>query len=126
MFELSVQSDFGAAHRICGYPGKCDRLHGHNWQVEAAVSGEALDELGMLIDFKLLKSALNEILDGLDHYYLNELAPFKEQNPSAENIARYIFLQLEEDERLKGKCHVSYVKVWETAKSAALYRRGNA
>lgn len=122
MFELTVTADFGAAHRIAGYPGKCDRLHGHNWQVEAAVCGDKLDELGMLVDFKVLKATLNKILDQLDHQYLNELDVFQKINPSAENIARYIFQTLANDGDLQGKCRIAYVKIWETEKSAALYR----
>ncbi|MDQ0203035.1 6-carboxytetrahydropterin synthase QueD [Pectinatus haikarae] len=121
MFELSVKNDFGAAHRIIGYPGKCDNLHGHNWIVEAVVYGSKLDELGMLIDFKKLKGALREIIGEFDHHYLNELEPFLSSNPSAENIAAYLYHRLSEHENIKGKCRVKFVKVWETEKSAALY-----
>lgn len=121
MFELSIKNDFGAAHRIVGYPGKCNNLHGHNWTVETVVRGKKLDELGMLVDFKKLKAALKEILEELDHHYLNELAPFTKMNPSAENIASYIFHKLSEHVALKDKCHVYCVKVLETEKSAAAY-----
>ena len=76
MFELTVKAEFEAAHQINGYNGKCQRLHGHNWSVEAIVEGRELDELGMLIDFKILKSELNSVLDELDHRYLNELEIF--------------------------------------------------
>ncbi|TCS80411.1 6-carboxytetrahydropterin synthase QueD [Pectinatus cerevisiiphilus] len=121
MFELSVRDDFGAAHRIIGYPGKCNNLHGHNWVVEAVVCGSKLNELGMLIDFKKLKGALKEIIGELDHHYLNELEPFSTANPSAENIAAYLYHKLSQHENIKGKCHVKFVKVWETEKSAVSY-----
>ena len=91
MFEIKVKAEFEAAHRIAGYPGKCDRLHGHNWVVEAAVRGCRLDSLGMLLDFKELKKALKEEVSQLDHRYLNELEPFGVAlNPTAENLAHWI------------------------------------
>lgn len=121
MFELSIKDDFGAAHRIVNYPGKCNNLHGHNWIVEAVVYGKELDELGMLVDFKKLKKALKEILAELDHHYLNELPAFTEENPSAENLAAYIYHKLEQHENIMNKCRVKFVKIWETQNSAALY-----
>ena len=93
-FELTVKSDFEAAHYIKNYPGKCARLHGHNWIVEAVVRGNELNELGILVDFKDLKAALNKVLDELDHQYLNELEIFADKNPTAENLAKEIFNQL--------------------------------
>lgn len=125
MFELSITDDFGAAHRIVNYPGKCNNLHGHNWIVEAVVYGNKLDELGMLIDFKKLKGAVKEILDELDHHYLNEIEPFTKINPSAENIAAYLYKKLSEHKNIKGKAHVKFIKVWETEKSAATYYEEN-
>ena len=65
MYELKVEGAFEAAHQIPNYPGKCARLHGHNWVVEATVKGTELDELGMLIDFKKVKKALADVLDGI-------------------------------------------------------------
>ncbi|WP_196594163.1 6-carboxytetrahydropterin synthase QueD [Pectinatus sottacetonis] len=124
MFELLIKEDFGAAHRIVGYPGKCNNLHGHNWKVEAVVYGKELDKLGMLIDFKKLKKALREIIGELDHHYLNELAAFSQENPSAENISAYIYHKLSEHSYLQNRCRVKYIKVWETEKSSALYYEG--
>ncbi|MBR2216196.1 MAG: 6-carboxytetrahydropterin synthase QueD [Selenomonadaceae bacterium] len=124
MYEIKVKAAFEAAHRIVGYPGKCDRLHGHNWTVEAAVCGEELDALGMLIDFKELKAALKEILAELDHQYLNELPPFTQgTNPTAENIAQYIFTVLEEATCLGNNCRLAAVTVWESPDSCVTYRR---
>ena len=98
LFELTVKAEFEAAHHINGYQGKCQRLHGHNWSVEAVVEGYALDKLGMLIDFKVLKAELNAVLDELDHRYLNELPIFSTKNPTAENLAKYVFEQLSKSE----------------------------
>lgn len=123
MYELTVRQHFSSAHFLRGYEGKCEALHGHNWEVEAAVAGHELDHLGMLIDFKVVKNLLKEILDGLDHVCLNELPAFAADNPSAENIARFIFREL--GERLRNSypnVRVAWIKVWESPGSGVLYR----
>ena len=76
MFELTIIEEFEAAHRLPDYEGKCCRLHGHNWRVEVVVRGTELDSSGLLIDFKVLKSHVAEVLLTLDHYYLNETEAF--------------------------------------------------
>ncbi len=121
MYELSVKSEFEAAHRIKDYPGKCARLHGHNWIVEAVAEGEKLDSLGILLDFKIFKARLNEVLDELDHQYLNETEFFSEQNPTAENIAREIFLKLSGADIFNGAAKLKAVKVFESPKSCVTY-----
>jgi queuosine biosynthesis protein QueD len=120
MFELTTIVDFEAAHRLPDYPGKCSRLHGHNWRVEVTVAGPELDGLGMLIDFRVLKQEITKIIETLDHYYLNEIEPFRDQNPTAENIARYIYRELAG--RLPAGVAAKTVKVWESLHSAAVYR----
>ena len=122
MYELTVLGEFEAAHFIDGYVGKCQRLHGHNWTVEARVCGRELDRLGMLVDFKLLKTELNRVLDELDHRYLNELDAFSAINPTAENLARYIFEQLAASEIFKsGATRLLSIKVNESPRSAVVY-----
>nr|WP_092067985.1 6-carboxytetrahydropterin synthase QueD [Dendrosporobacter quercicolus]NSL46877.1 6-carboxytetrahydropterin synthase QueD [Dendrosporobacter quercicolus DSM 1736]SDL67828.1 6-pyruvoyltetrahydropterin/6-carboxytetrahydropterin synthase [Dendrosporobacter quercicolus] len=121
MYELTVSVDFEAAHRIVDYPGKCDRLHGHNWLVEVTVAGQKLNELGMLIDFKELKAEVNQVINQLDHIYLNELEAFQVENPTAENIARYIYTALRKRPVLAQRVSVRKVKVWESPKSAVTY-----
>lgn len=122
MFELTIQAEFEAAHNLANYPGKCHRLHGHNWKIEVTVRGTKLDELGMIIDFTVLKAEVKKVVDQLDHYYLNELDIFKTMNPTAENIARYIYeaLTVPLAER---KVDIYQVKVWESPRSAVAYRR---
>ncbi|HMM20508.1 MAG TPA: 6-carboxytetrahydropterin synthase QueD [Selenomonadales bacterium] len=123
MYELTTIVDFEAAHRLPDYPGKCSRLHGHNWKVEVTVAGDQLDRLGMLIDFRDLKQALNGIIGTLDHYYLNEIEPFCRINPTAENIARYIYEKLASSlASVSEGVTVRAVKVWESPHSAAVYR----
>ena len=121
MFEITVESAFEAAHRIENYPGKCARLHGHNWTVEAIVAGTELNELGILIDFKVLKAELNKILDELDHRYLNELETFAKKNPTAENLAKEIFEKLSASEIFVGDTKLKAVKVHESPKSCVTY-----
>ena len=121
MYELTVKSEFEAAHFIKNYPGKCARLHGHNWTVEALAQGSQLNELGILIDFKILKAELNKILDELDHQFLNELEIFQMQNPTAENLARLIFEKLSASEIFSGAAKLKAVKVYESPKSCVTY-----
>lgn len=90
MFEVRVETDFSAAHFLTDYHGKCERLHGHNYQVFAHARGEVLDGGGMLLDFGILKKALREVCGELDHRNLNDF-DFFDKNPSAEKIAMYIF-----------------------------------
>jgi 6-pyruvoyltetrahydropterin/6-carboxytetrahydropterin synthase len=122
VYELTIIVNFEAAHRLPDYPGKCSRLHGHNWKVEVTVAGQELDKLGMLIDFRVLKQEVNKVIETLDHYYLNEIEPFREVNPTAENIARYIHGELNHHLASTRDVTVKSVKVWESLHSAAVYR----
>lgn len=121
MFELTITVNFEAAHYINNYSGKCSRLHGHNWKVEVNIYGSKLDELGMLIDFRDLKATVNKIMLKLDHYCLNEIEPFCSINPTAENIAKYIYEQLLETREFDQDKKLRSVKVWESLNSAAAY-----
>jgi 6-pyruvoyltetrahydropterin/6-carboxytetrahydropterin synthase len=119
MYTIKVEADFSSAHNLRGYKGKCEDLHGHNWQVELAVSGKKLDKLGMLADFRLLKDKLNAVLEKLDHKYLNNIPYFKKINPTSENIARHIYDCLKP--QIPG---ISSVTVWESENSSATYHAG--
>lgn len=120
MYQASIQTHFSAAHFLRNYKGDCENLHGHNWKVEVTVSRETLDETGMAIDFILLKQKTNDIIKNLDHKHLNEIPYFSEINPSSENIAAYLFNQLEE--KLKATAvKLIKVSVWESETSKASY-----
>lgn len=122
MFQLSVKMQFSAAHYLEGYQGKCQRLHGHNWEVAALVSGPYLDDLGMVIDFGDLKRLLGEVLDGLDHRHLNEIDAFASDNPTAENIARHIYRHLKEKlAAFRPEVRLESIQVWETPGCSILY-----
>jgi len=125
MYTLRVEGAFEAAHRVVDYPGKCDRLHGHNWVVEAAFRGTQLDDLGMLIDFKVAKKALAAVLDDYDHYYLNDIPPFSEGvNPTAENLARIIYERAAAGrERAGTGAELAALTVWESPKSSVTYTK---
>lgn len=123
MFELTTIVDFEAAHCLRDYPGKCSRLHGHNWQVEVSVCGNKLNELGLLIDFRDLKTEVQKVLTQLDHYYLNELPAFQSLNPSAENIAKYLYEELASSSALTG-LQLKKIKVWESPRAAVTYCPG--
>ncbi|WP_028574961.1 6-carboxytetrahydropterin synthase QueD [Desulfonatronovibrio hydrogenovorans] len=122
VYSLRVSSDFSSSHQLRNYQGRCENLHGHNFQVEVEISGANTDpETGMLMDFKELKEKLAQVLDKLDHRHLNELEYFKEVNPSSENIARFIY------QDLKGllttrEVRLEWVMVAEKDSSRAFYR----
>lgn len=116
MYTVTVRAEFNSAHKLRDYHGKCENLHGHNWVVEATVGSRNLDSTGMVIDFSDLKKKVSEILERLDHKFLNELEPFRDKNPTSENIARFIY------DMLKGVYKgLVRVTVWETPTSCASY-----
>lgn len=93
-YDLRVVTEFSSAHVLRGYPGACEQVHGHNFRVEVEVRAHRLDELGMGIDFRELTRMTEEVTARLDHRLLNEVAPFDEVNPTAENIAAHIYHRL--------------------------------
>ena len=119
-YTLRIVTDFAASHILHGYDGPCSRLHGHNWFVEVEVQAKALNDIGIAIDFKDIKAATKQITDGLDHYHLNDLAPFKEMNPTAENIVRYIHGALSSNLNSQD-VHVKAVTLWETDRASVRY-----
>jgi 6-pyruvoyltetrahydropterin/6-carboxytetrahydropterin synthase len=120
IFEMFIETHFAAAHRLEGYPGDCARSHGHNWIVEVYVQCKSLNTIGIGVDFRDIKVALDEVLCNLDHFDLNELEPFKSVNPSAENIARYLYGELSKKINANA-IRVSKVKVSETPGTGAFY-----
>ena len=120
MYTVCVEDWFAAAHYLRNYHGKCENPHGHNYRVKVYVSGKDLDKGGMLIDFSVLKKHLKSVLETLDHHDLNSTPYFKEQEPSAENISRYIFDSLKA--LLPSGVHMAGVEVFETEKNSVLYQ----
>tara|TARA_B110000495_G_scaffold197776_1_gene208561 strand:+ start:292 stop:660 length:369 start_codon:yes stop_codon:yes gene_type:complete len=94
MYDVTVKTGFAAAHQLRLYDGKYENLHGHNWTAQVTVEADELDPIGVGIDFVKLKAMVEKNLSELDYHNINEVPPFDEQNPSAENIARWLFLRL--------------------------------
>ena len=120
MFEIDIKREFSAAHFLKGYKGNCASLHGHNWVVEAYILAESLDDVGIAVDFRVLKKELEAIISDLDHTCLNELPYFNAQNPTSEVIAKYIYEKLQNIFHSDGK-KVKKVRVCESHGSGATY-----
>jgi len=123
MYETRVEAEFSAAHFLSHYHGKCERLHGHNYRVRVWARGENLDDGGMLVDFTLLKKALNETIILLDHSNLNDMEIFQ-NDPSAERIAKFIFEEVKKKLPELGvqDALLSAVDVFENPRSMARFR----
>ena len=120
MYELKIITQMACAHQLREFEGRCENLHGHNWKIEVFVTGEELEPNGILIDFKRVKTATEEVIDQLDHKFLNDVEYFRRVNPSSENIARYIFRALEQTLNNE-KVRVSRVTAWESDTACASY-----
>ena len=120
MYEVTIIKSFSAAHILSQVGGKCEELHGHNFRVEMSVGAPVLNQSGLLIDFRLVKKWLGEILDELDHKHLNEISYFAVINPSAENVARYIAQKIAPAAKA-ARVKVTRVKVWESENAAVTY-----
>jgi len=122
VYTLKIVTDFAAAHTLRDYPGACSRMHGHNWKVEVEVQTRALDKVGMGIDFKEIKQATRKVTGELDHFYLNDIPPFDRVNPTAENIASYIY-QAVSDLINSERVTVKAVTLWETERACVKYEQ---
>ena len=120
MFEVTVEQTFAAGHALRHYKGKCENVHGHNYRVQVTAEGRELNSIGLLVDFVELKAAADEVVTYLDHRNINELPPFDELQPSAENLAKYV---LERVAKRVGDDRVQIYKVrcFETPTSVATY-----
>jgi len=123
-----VSKKFDAAHRLVGYPGACANVHGHTWKVEVAVKVDRLDSLGMGVDFKMLKAALESVLKEFDHAILMKKgdAMFEKMptrmvefslNPTAEVIAMEVYKRMKEKD-----WKLEWVRVWESESAYVEYR----
>ena len=119
-YTMKILTDFAAAHYLRNYEGVCNRLHGHNWKVEVSVVATELDEVGMGLDFKVIKDATKQLIGRLDHYNLNDLAPFDKINPTAENISAYLYRELSKELNTK-TVKVAAVSLWETDRACVTY-----
>lgn len=122
MFEVSVEETFSSGHALRGYRGKCENVHGHNYRVKVTLAGPKLDAIGLLVDFAELKRVLRGVIAGVDHQFLNDLEPFRDANPSAENLAKYFYEETRRGlSQLPEGAEISEVVVWETDSASARY-----
>jgi len=123
MFEVTVEAGFSSGHYLRNYRGKCENPHGHNYKVFVTLVGSELDEAGLLLDFKLLKQVMRPVVDYLDHQMINDLKPFDQINPSAENLAKYFFdhTSAQLHEMTEGRVRVKDCTLYETDTSFARY-----
>ena len=126
MFEVDIQREFSAAHFLRGYDGNCSNLHGHNWVVKAVVTAQKLDEIGIAVDFRVLKRELDAIIAELDHANLSELDMFSDVNPTSEIIAEYIFNALAENMAGIEGVDVASVRVCESPGAGATFCPGSS
>ncbi len=121
MYELKIVTRFAAAHQLRMVARKCENLHGHNWKIEVCVRGDALEPSGVAMDFGVIKAHVRDIVQLLDHHFLNELEWFNDQRPpSSENIARFIAERLAQ--RLAdAPVAVASVSAWESEDACATY-----
>lgn len=125
MFEVTVEHTFAAGHALREYKGKCENVHGHNYRIQVTVEGARLNRIGLLVDFVDLKRCVRATCERLDHQFLNDVEPFTTLNPSAENLAKYLYDEVAAMLDLSTSdppVRISQVKVWETDTSIALFR----
>jgi 6-pyruvoyltetrahydropterin/6-carboxytetrahydropterin synthase len=120
MYEVTIRKSFSAAHTLA-IGGKCEDLHGHNFRVDITAGSEKVNAEGIVIDFRILKAWANEILEEIDHTFLNDLPVFNDVNPSSEMIARFIYERLGEKAASAGVA-IRKVTVWESDNACATYR----
>lgn len=121
-WQLRVSDSFSAAHALRHYEGKCEQTHGHNFEVEICVQGNALQPgTEMLLDFKVLKNILKKALATLDHKFLNEILPFDGDNPTSENLARHIFELCAKELGQYPSVSLRSATVWEKPGQCATY-----
>ena len=115
--DVFKEFTFEAAHRLPNVPEghKCGRLHGHSFRAAIHVRGEVGEETGWVVDFADVKRAFVPLYEQLDHHYLNEIDGL--ENPTSENLARWIWHKLEPE--LPGLCKIV---VHETCTSGCIYR----
>jgi len=112
MFKLKVESRFSAAHHLVDYPGVCQRIHGHNYRVLLTVTAAQLDGQGMIVDLMVVKGILEKCIKQFDHDLINNVPPFDRQNPTMENLAKYIYDWMKKE--LQQKAKVIGVELWES------------
>ena len=120
-YLISTEIEFSASHALRGYCGDCARVHGHNWVARVHYRFSALDEQGLTIDYRTLRSELEGVIKPrFDHHHLNDIPPFDEVNPTSENIAAEIFRLCREEISVTGGT-LAEVELWESPTDMVRY-----
>ncbi len=123
MFQVSVEESFSAGHALRNYKGKCENTHGHNYKVRVTLEGAQLDSTGLLYDFVHLKQIIQGVIQQVDHKFLNDQPPFDVLNPSAENLAKYLYEETSKQMRAAPYgTRIASITVWETDVTSATYQ----
>ncbi len=121
IYEIYVKDHFSAAHALRGYDGNCANMHGHNWEVETYIQCTELNKIGIGVDFRDVKKIVKDVLKGLDHTNLNEIAAFGSINPTSENLSRFLYNKL--SEKLNSKhIKVNKITVFESPGCGSSYQ----
>jgi 6-pyruvoyltetrahydropterin/6-carboxytetrahydropterin synthase len=119
LYRIFIETHFAASHQLHGYQGLCKDLHGHTWKVRVEVETNETNDIGISFDFKELKAITQSVIQRLDHHHINDVEPFDKENPTAENLARYIFVEIKT--LLPSSVRIHQVTVWESAYYAVSY-----
>jgi len=95
LFTVSVETHFWASHQLTLPDGSKEPLHRHNWLVTADVSSDRLNDMGLVMDFRWLKTMVDNIIAELGNTPLEKNDYFQQNNSSAETVAKYIYEKLE-------------------------------
>jgi len=120
MYQISIKRHFDAAHFVRDYPGNCAKIHGHRWIVILNIESEQVNELGLTVDFRSMKGAVDAVIDEFDHTLLNDHEQFQYENPTTENICRYLYEHLTDQVEELGSSLAS-VEVWESPTAGVKY-----
>ncbi len=124
-YSVKVTVEFAAAHHIRGYDGECARPHGHNWVIEVEATTPKINEIGIAVDFKVLKSMVKKLIDRYDHQDLNSVAPFNDKmNPTAESLSFVLYKDLEHmilASEPMANLKLKRITVWENARCSASF-----
>jgi len=119
VYRLFIETHFAASHQLHGYNGPCKALHGHTWKVRVEIKTNLKNNIGISFDFKELKGITMSVIDRIDHCHINDIPPFDKENPTAENLAEYIFREVKG--QLPPEARMSEVVIWESAQYAVAY-----
>ena len=123
MYELSVESEFCAAHALT-ISGVREQVHGHNWHVTVTIAGDNLDPDGLLCDFHTVEDVLKAVIEPFENADLNAVPPFDRLNPTAEHVARHIAREMAHrlNDSLAPFAQVAAVRVTEARGCSATHR----